>query len=353
MEGREAFDAVNLLRVLFGSWTFAAPLAALLWTDRLPALVLAMAIGRWLGAACHWRWCARHLPRPAAVVPGAGSQAVQAALIEGAWITVSNGLGPLMAFVDRFVLAGLLSLASVAVYSVPQEIALRMLFIPGAFAIALFPRLAALAAGQDAGTGARIVEKASRMSLALTLPACLVACALARPTLMLWLGTGFAQLGAPVLQCLMIGVAVSAPAQIAFTKLQAVGRARSAALLHLAELVPYGVALWVAASRFGVMGAAFVWTVRVLVDAVLMIVLMRRIDRRTFGARSAVAVGAAVGAVVATIVAVDTIVSPPIQLALIAFSGTLALGCVLSPSEWREALSVAREFGSTVVKSRA
>src|SRR5882757_3464657 len=250
MEGREAFDVVNLLRVVFGTWTFAAPLGAMLWTDQLPALVLALAAGRWLAAACHWRWCVRNLPRGAAAVPGMASRAARAAVLEGAWITVSNGVGPLMTFFDRFVLAGLLSLGSVAVYSVPQEIALRMLFIPSAFAIALFPRLAALAAAQDAATGARIAEKASRMCLALTLPACISACVLARPALVVWLGPGFAELGAPVLQCLMIGVAVSAPAQIAFTKLQAVGRARSSALLHLAELVPYGIALWLAARRF-------------------------------------------------------------------------------------------------------
>jgi len=353
MEGREAFDAVNLLRVVFGSWTFAAPLAALVWTDALPALVLAMAIGRWLGAACHWAWCARNLPRPAAELTEASSEAVRVALAEGAWITVSNGLGPLMAFIDRFVLAGLLSLGSVAVYSVPQEIALRLLFIPGAFAVALFPRLAALASAQDAATSARIAEKASRMCLALTLPACIAACALARPGLQIWLGPGFADLGAPVLQCLMIGVAVSAPAQIAFTKLQAVGRARASAILHVAELVPYGIILWLGASRFGVMGAAVAWTVRVLVDAALMIVLMRRIDRRSFGTRSLLAIGAAVAAVVVIIVAVDLVEPLAVKIALIALSATLSMGLVLSASEWREAFGVLYEFRRSFARNSA
>jgi len=352
MEGREAFDAVNTFRVVFGAWTFAAPLATLVWTDRLPALVLAMAIGRWLGAACHWAWCMRRLPRPAAG-PTASSDAVRVALAEGAWITVSSGLGPLMAFIDRFVLAGLLSLGSVAVYSVPQEIALRLLFIPGAFAVALFPRLAALASTQEAATSARIVEKVSRMCLAMTLPACIVACALAHPVLDVWLGPDFADLGAPVLQCLMIGVAVSAPAQIAFTKVQAVGRARSAALLHAAELVPYCIVLWFAASRFGVLGAAVVWTVRVLIDAALMIALMRRVDRRSFGARSLIAIGAAVAAVVVIIVAVDLVDVLAVKIALIALSGTVAMGLVLSAAEWREALGVLYEFGRSFARYNA
>lgn len=353
MEGREAFDAVNLFRVVFGSWTFAGPLATLAWTDSLPALVLAMAIGRWLGALCHWAWCVRNLPRPAAAVAGDSSEAVRVALVEGAWITVSNGLGPLMAFVDRFVLAGLLSLGSVAVYSVPQEIALRLLFIPGAFAVALFPRLAALASAQDPATSARIAEKASRMCLALTLPACIVACALAGPGLRVWLGPGFADLGAPVLQCLMIGVVVSAPAQIAFTKLQAVGRARASAQLHMAELVPYGIALWLAASHFGVLGAAIVWTVRVLVDAALMIVLMRRIDRRSFGTRSLMAIGAAVAAVVVIIIAVDLVEPVAAKLGLIALSATLAMTLVLSGSEWREAFGVLYEFRRSLARNSA
>jgi O-antigen/teichoic acid export membrane protein len=353
MEGREAFDAVNLFRVVFGSWTFAAPLAALAWTDSLPALVLAMAIGRWLGALCHWAWCVRNLPRPGVVVAEGSSEAVRLALVEGAWITVSNGLGPLMAFIDRFVLAGLLSLGSVAVYSVPQEIALRLLFIPGAFAVALFPRLAALASAQDPGTSARIAEKASRMCLALTLPACIVACVLARPGLQIWLGPAFADLGAPVLQCLMIGVVVSAPAQIAFTKLQAVGRARASAQLHMAELVPYGILLWLAASRFGVLGAATVWTMRVLVDAALLIVLMRRIDRRSFGVRSLIAVGAAMVAIVVIIVAVDRVEPLAAKLGLIALSAAVAMGLVLSAAEWREAFGVLYELRRSLVRNSA
>jgi len=344
MEGREAFDVVNLYRVVFGSWTFAAPLAALAWTDHLPALVLAMALGRWLGAACHWQWCLRHLPRSAGTVHANAGQVVRAALIEGGWISVSSGLGPLMSFIDRFVLAGLLPLATVAVYSVPQDIALRMLFIPGAFALALFPRLAALAVGSEAGAGARIAEKAARMSLAMALPVCIAAGLMARPALMFWLGGQFAPLGAPVLQWLMIGVVVSSPAQIAFTKLQAVGRARSAALLHLAEVVPYCGVLWLVARRFGVMGAAVVWTARVVIDAALMIVLMRRIDPRSFGSRTLLAMLMAIAALLVVVVIGDAGGTWGWPQLMIVAIGAATMFFILSPAEWRETAVVLRQF---------
>ena len=45
------------------------------------------------------------------------------------------------------------------------------------------------------------------------------------------------------------------------------------AVLHLAELVPYALLLWLLLSTWGILGAAVAWTVRVAVDAMLLLVL--------------------------------------------------------------------------------
>lgn len=352
MEGREAFDAVNLYRVIFGSWMFAGPLAVLAWTDSLQALVGSLAFGRWAGVVAHWSWCHRHLPRGRAPGRADSTGVVRAALVEGGWITVSSGLAPLMAFIDRFVLAGLLPLGAVAVYSVPEEMATRLMFIPCAIALVLFPRLASLAVQSREDEGARIAERATRLSLAMVLPACVVAGLFAKPALKYWLGDDYAALGAPVLRCLLVGMLVNVTAQIALVKLQAVGRARSVALVYLAEVVPYCAMLWPVAERFGVMGVAIVWTGRMAVDAALMVRLMRGVDRRSFGRRTALALLAALAAMLA--MAEGSAQSLAIGLPQAAALGAcaVAIALMLSPAEWREAGGLLRQLAGGVLRRR-
>ena len=59
---------------------------------------------------------------------------------------------------------------------------------------------------------------------------------------------------------------VNAVAQIPFTALQAVGKVRAVALLHSAELVPYAVLVFFAISWLGLVGAAWAWLLRSIVD---------------------------------------------------------------------------------------
>jgi O-antigen/teichoic acid export membrane protein len=73
-----------------------------------------------------------------------------------------------------------------------------------------------------------------------------------------------------VLRILAIGVAANCIAMVPFTLLQASGRARTTATLHLLEIVPFVLLLWFAVTHYGIVGAAAAWTARVIVDAALM-----------------------------------------------------------------------------------
>src|SRR3546814_19840927 len=63
-------------------------------------------------------------------------------LSKGILMTASNLIGPLVQTRDRFIIAGVATAAVVAYYTVPSEMMLRLLIIPGALASALFPKLA-------------------------------------------------------------------------------------------------------------------------------------------------------------------------------------------------------------------
>ena len=288
MEGLEAFRPVNLMRIGFGTWTFAGPLAVLAFTSSLPWLVFALTAARWVALIMHGAWCWKHLPRASHEHRASGAE-LWRAVREGLWVTVTNIVGPVMVVFDRFVLAAVIGLAAVSAYAIAQEIALRLLMIPAALAIAVFPRQSALSASSatDAEAG-RLTDRSARVAVAMMVPVAVIGVAAADPVLSLWLGAEVARATAPVLSVALIGVVLNAAAQIAFGMLQAAGYARATALLHVAELPLYLLALWFASSWFGVTGAAAVWVLRILVDTMAMIWLARRVQPAAFGVRAVI-----------------------------------------------------------------
>ncbi len=331
MEGMEAFGAVNALRVVFGTWMFAGPLLVLLYTPSLPWLVGSLTAGRWLALALHWFWCRRYLPAGSATVDGASS--LGSAVREGLWITVSNVVGPLMVVFDRFVLAAVVGLAAVSAYAIAQEVALRLLLVPAALSIALFPRLAAAAhTGADA---VRLSAVSLRWATAMMLLICSAVAAAASALLPLWLGPVLAAETLDLLLVLLVGVAVNAAAQIVFALLQATGRARQAATLHLVELPLYIVALLLAVWEWGATGAAIVWVLRVTVDAAAMVLLVPQAQAALLDGRAKIGVAATA---VAVALLGTALASTSVQVAAIAYVtaaliAALALAMLVRGSE--------------------
>jgi O-antigen/teichoic acid export membrane protein len=270
LEGRQLFGYSNALKVVFGSLTFAAPMAAAWLAPTLPALAGAVAATRVIGAAAHLIVVRTVLP---AATPNAARPSLRALLAEGGWMTATNAIGPLMVTFDRFVVAALVSSAAVAYYAVVQEVALRLLLVPMALAATVFPALAARSIADSRQLGLGSVHAGLLMSL----PLCAALALLAQPTLTLWLGAEFARESAPIAAVLAIGLLANCIAQTPFTWIQARGRADLTGRLHLAELIPYAAVLLMNASTWGILGVAIAWSTRTIGDCILMFVLADRL----------------------------------------------------------------------------
>jgi O-antigen/teichoic acid export membrane protein len=143
---------------------------------------------------------------------------------------------------------------------------LRLTMIPAALARALFPRLAR-ATGEEAD---RLTVDSVGAMAALVTPLTLLAIMAMGPFLQLWVGSGIAPEAARVGYILLPGIWINGLALIAFTALQAREQPQIPAKLHLAETIPYILLLYPAMLYFGVEGTAFVWSLRVVVDALFM-----------------------------------------------------------------------------------
>ena len=58
-------------------------------------------------------------------------RAVRELLSFGSWVTISNIVGPLMIYFDRFVIGALLTMTAVAYYTTPFDVVTRFTIISG------------------------------------------------------------------------------------------------------------------------------------------------------------------------------------------------------------------------------
>jgi len=271
LEAGYLFGWVNALRIPMGILLFAAPLIAVLWRADLVAVAIALAVVRAMVFAAHWLVCLRFYP----ALIGIGWPrrfAVREMFGYGAWVTVSNVVGPVLLYLDRFALGTVVAVSAVAYYAMPYEIVTRLWIIPAALAGVMFPVMAAVS---DDHLN-RLYRLGSKVIVITVFPVALGLVVFAADWLRLWLGEDYAQRGALVAQLLCFGVFVNCLAYVPATLLQAKGRADLIAKMHLAELPLFLVLLAAFIPTWHAEGAALATATRCVVDAAIVFALARK-----------------------------------------------------------------------------
>lgn len=275
LEGYGRFDLVNWVRIPLGIAIFIAPLAVLPFSQGLVPVVVALAVARIIGWWCFRILCLRLNPALRSNT-GIERALLRPLLSFGGWMTVSNVVGPLMVYADRFLIAGVLSAVAVAYYATPYEIVTRLWVISGAVTGVMFPIIAGRIAVDRFGA-ASVYRGAMKCVFLGMLPAVAAFYLFAYEGLNWWLGEGFAKNGFRVAQILVIGVLVNALGQVAITVLHGAGRADWSAKLHMAELPFYLLVLIFVAERYGIVGVASVWLLRVAIDSGVMFIMAEQL----------------------------------------------------------------------------
>jgi O-antigen/teichoic acid export membrane protein len=276
LEGVHRFARVNLLRTVFGSWTYVAPAVAALVAPTLDAMIVGIVLGRFAALAAH-AWTCLGAERGILLGPSPRRRANASLFFqEGGWITISNVISPLMLYSDRFVLATLVSPKAVAWYVTSQEVLLRTMVIPAALAGVLFPKFAGNVDARTEVPMAALYQRSIRAVAALMLPLCALAAAGAYDGLRLWLGEAFAMNAYRVVEIVALGIFVYAISHLPHAWLQAVGQAHLTAKVHLFELPLYALGLYASVTQWGIVGAASMWVLRVVLDCLFLLRLVGR-----------------------------------------------------------------------------
>ncbi len=272
----EEFGRINLIRGPMGMLVLLAPVLVLPFGRNLVPVAWSLVAVRGAAAVGMALACWRRLPRPGARPAGHDPLGLRALVSFGAWVTVTNIVSPILVYLDRFLIAGMLSVGAVAFYATPYEVVTKAFILPAALAGALFPAFASSVA-RDMERMRRLFRRGSRYMALIIFPLMLVAIGLAHEGLDLWLGAEFAERSTPVLQWIALGVFVNCIGQVFFTLVQGAGRPDISAKFHLLELPLYILLLVSCIRAWGITGAAIAWTLRVTFDAALLLVASGRL----------------------------------------------------------------------------
>jgi O-antigen/teichoic acid export membrane protein len=274
LESAQRFGLVNLVRVPVNMGTFLLPpvgllagwgLVGILWlllASRALAMLLFWALARRLVAELTARGRPRQEPRDPA-----GTARI---LAFGGWTVASSVVSVVLGYLDRFLLAGLLSAAAIGYYTPPLELTTRLLLIPAAAVATLLPAFSALTVAASADERTRRFSQAVKVVALAIGPILMMLAAFAPEVLTVWVGAEFAAVGALPLRILALGVFFSALAHIVVSLLQGVGRPDLVTRAQGVELLVYVPLLWWLISGWGVVGAAVAWTLRAALDLALM-----------------------------------------------------------------------------------
>ena len=270
LEAYQRFGLVNALRIPMGIFTFVGPLLILPFTSSLVAVVAVLVLGRVVAWLAHLYYCLQVVP---AMRHGMAlrREFLGPLFRFGGWLTVTNVVGPLMQYLDRFLIGAILSTAAVAFYTTPYEVVSKILVIPTALTAVLFPAFAASFAAQSTRTFDLYVGGVKTVYL-LLFPIVLLIVTFSHEGLGLWLGSEFAGNSSRVLQYLAVGLFLNSLAHVPYALVQAVGRPDVTAKLHMVELPLYLPLLWLLSLKMGIDGVAIAWMLRAGLDMLFLFI---------------------------------------------------------------------------------
>lgn len=263
--GRERFLELNIISVIgAGLFQLLPLLAVTIWGPELGVIIPVVLLSRALTLLALFYRCLRH------VCPGhriSFEMAEASRLLKfGGWVTVTSIVGPMMVILDRILIGIISGAAAVTLYTVPFELGQRSTTLAGSFAGALFPRFS----GLEENERLIMAREGQRALITIMTPLSVIGILLVEPFLSTWISPSFGFEAATVGIIILAGFWANSIAFIPYAQIQAHARPDLIAKLHVAELIPYFLMLYLGLKFFGPAGAALAFSVRTAVDALLL-----------------------------------------------------------------------------------
>lgn len=192
----------------------------------------------------------------------------------GSWIAFAAAAGPLLLYFDQWIISIFLGVALLPLYTIPFNALWKLALFPSSLSSTLFPAFSAMEARTEWERINGSFVRANKYLLVALLPILFVLYVWAPEIFRLWIGAGFSAQVLLPFRILVVGYGIALLAPLSGVLLEAVGRPDVLAKLYVVEL-PFNIAIvWILTKRFGVAGAALSYTLRAVIETVILWIVL-------------------------------------------------------------------------------
>ena len=323
LEAAQRFDLVNFVKVPSSVLFYLSVALAIPLGIKVPGIVSILVAIRLISTIVYLMFCFR-------VFPGLKNnfhfsrEAVRPLTVFGGWIMISNVTGPVFGYLERFMIASMLSVSMLTYYSVPFDLVGKTLVFPMSIVPSLFPYFS-YHATKGRKEVSEVTSRVGKYMLLILTPAAAVFFFFANDILRMWLGAQFASQSTTVMQLVAVLFFLNAFAMLPYTSVQALGRPELKAILDVLVLPLYAVTAWWLMRRAGINGAALAKLFVTVVDFSALYIIASRLkafsirDCFTGPLMRALALSAGMVAVVAIVASFHATVAVSIAMLLVTF----------------------------------
>lgn len=190
----------------------------------------------------------------------------------GGWVTVSNLAGTIMDQIDRYFVAGILTMSVVAFYTTPIDVLIRVGIIPVSIIGVLFPAFSGMIV-KNPDKAFQLVRSSQKMILVTVAPVLFALYLFAEELLTIWIDAEFAAESVVIAQILIAGYIFKSLSYIPITFLHGSDKQALVAKVHLMEVGIYVFLFVFLTIEFGLVGAAIAHSLRLVADSLIMNIL--------------------------------------------------------------------------------
>lgn len=268
LEAYQKFFAITMLRLPIIFFNYIGPLFVLPFTNNLVHVVLLLVVGRVITFFLNVYVCLKSVDGLSSSL-NINKKFIRPLFSFGGWITVSNVVGPISSYMDRFFLANIVSAIVVAYYTTPFDVITRLSIVPLSIIGVMFPAFST-EYHKDVNKTSKMYFKTVKLTAILLFIPVVLIILLSRFGLTIWLGTEFAEKSYIITQILALGVFIEGINQCAIGLIQGTGKADITGKIILIVLPFYLIVLYFCVSTYGLTGAAIAWCFRASLDFIFL-----------------------------------------------------------------------------------
>ncbi|MDP9767233.1 flippase [Kosakonia cowanii] len=274
LEGEEKFGVLNIQKTISNTFIVGLPAVLVYYNVSLVSAVSGLIAGRFISFVISFLVLRKDI-----VAAGLAfhPKVFKRLVYFGGWMTVSNIISPMMVYFDRFIISYILGAKNVGYYTAPAEIISRMSIVPTSISRAVFPRLSGLS---DIAKFKKELKFSYLIMALICIPLVAFCLIFSGKIMYYWLGPQYFIKSSEIFFILLTGFLFNSLAQIPFSAIQSLGKSKITALLHCAEVIPYFLVLYALTSHYGLIGTAYAWSIRVIIDFFALFFISAMLNKR-------------------------------------------------------------------------